>query len=137
MIKKYHIDIDFEPDCELTLNEWGQWSAVFDDDNIKNKIEKLLSVKIIGSTYAVYLPGMKLDLHSDYSEYGTHMDGTCVVFLNTCSGGELIFPNKNIEFKPIKGDMIVFPATPEYSHKTNDVKGMKRIIVCPWVHIYN
>jgi hypothetical protein len=138
MIKKYHLDINFEPDYELTLNEWGQWSADFDrhatDPIITNKIENLLSVEIVGSTYAVYMPGMKLDLHSDYSEYGTPIDGTCVVFLNTCSGGELVFPYKNKEFKPIKGDVIVFPATTEYSHKTNNVKSMKRVLICPWVY---
>ena len=45
MIKKYHLDINFEPDYELTLNEWGQWSADFDrhatDPIITNKIENL------------------------------------------------------------------------------------------------
>lgn len=68
--------------------------------------------------------------------YGWHHDGpipnviSTVMYLNDdYEGGELLFKNQNAEYKPKKGDVIYFPSTWSYIHKSNPVtKGEKKII---------
>lgn len=53
-----------------------------------------------------------------------------VIYLNDdFQGGELIFKNKPIEFKPKRGTIIVFPGTEEYSHGVKDVLGSARYAI--------
>lgn len=58
----------------------------------------------------------------------------CIVFhLNTVeNGGEMIFEDFNIGFKPIEGSMIIFPANFAYRHNENAPKNIYKYVAVGW-----
>jgi hypothetical protein len=77
--------------------------------------------------------------YKEYSlkdSYGWHHDGpwpqilSMILYLNDdYDGGELVFKNQDINFKPSVGDIILFPSTWSYIHKSQEVtKGVKKIV---------
>lgn len=82
-------------------------------------------------TDLVYWPlGLSMDVHAD----AVLLDGTpalypyryCagVCYLNDeYEGGETFFPNFNIEIKPKKGKVVLFPSNLEHQHGVREVKG--------------
>jgi hypothetical protein len=41
-------------------------------------------------------------------------------------GGDLVYVNKNISYKPVAGDLVIHPGTEEYTHAVNDVSNGAR-----------
>lgn len=70
-----------------------------------------------GYEYHLYRPGDICHHHSD----GEVVDGllryaTVILFLTDNDDGELIFPSQNIEIKPEKGKVVIFPPYGIFSH---------------------
>lgn len=82
-------------------------------------------------TDLVYWPsGLSMDVHAD----AVWLDGTPAMFpyrycAGVCylnddyEGGETFFPNFNVEIKPKKGKVVLFPSNLEYQHGVREVKG--------------
>jgi len=49
-----------------------------------------------------------------------------VVYLNDFEGGEIEYPNQNIKYKPIKGDLLIHGAHNRCKHQVNKVLSNKR-----------
>lgn len=76
----------------------------------------------IFSTVQRHYPGSKLYEHVD-SGHSPKLYYASVVYLNdNYNGGELYFPNQNIEIKPSVGSLMMFPTKDEFLHGTRKVE---------------
>lgn len=60
----------------------------------------------------------------------------CVLYLNdNYSGGEIYFPNQNIEIKPKPNTLVFFPGTMEYLHGVNPItNGIRYTLTSFWTY---
>ena len=93
---------------------------------------------------AKYIEGGKMNYHTDFEPAKAHYPGhkfhtTCLFYLNdNYEGGEICFAILNdsntkviehFEYKPKKGDVLIFPATAPFYHGVKPItKGEKYII---------
>lgn len=97
-----------------------------------SKARELFNKKLYPDyTDLVYWPsGMSMDVHAD----AVWLDGSPAMFpyrfcAGVCylnddyQGGETYFPNFNIESKPKKGKVVLFPSNLEYQHGVREVVG--------------
>lgn len=79
-----------------------------------------------------YVNGEELDLHYD-AIHNPDIKYAIVIYLNDdYEGGELYFPQHNIEIKPKAGSLMTFPGTEKFKHGTKKVYGTKDrfVIAC-------
>ena len=87
-----------------------------------------------------YGPGGKYVVHSDAEHYDQHTkqfyrfidrDFSMLIYLNDdFEGGELHFPWLNYTYKPVAGDMVVFPSNHIFSHESLPIiSGNKQALV--------
>jgi|TARA_R100001530_G_C4294313_1_gene148836 predicted 2-oxoglutarate/Fe(II)-dependent dioxygenase YbiX len=76
-------------------------------------------------------------LHSDFvSDFKSplshrHLSGVC--FLNDVeTGGELVFPQQDLEIKPEAGLLVIFPSGWTHAHQTLPVVGQNRYVFQLW-----
>lgn len=119
--------------------------------NTENKFTKIFRETFdpIEQNY-MSLFGINLRSHNPYKilkydiggKFNNHMDDgggnfrrvSTVYYLNdNYEGGELCFPQFNIELKPEAGDMIIFPSSYVYSHNVNPVKRGTRFSIASWL----
>jgi len=107
---------------------------------ISNRINKLLEPEYVIPPSAVLnrTPvGQGMYVHKDRGEEGytevLNDFGTCtcidygvLVYIGEWEGGELFYPNRNIEFKPKPGSLIVHGAGEDYAHGVKPVTSGKR-----------
>jgi len=60
--------------------------------------------------------------------------GFILFFTDNFDGGEIVYVNKNISFKPKSGTLLCHPGSDEYTHGVNKFSGGDRIIVSGFVH---
>lgn len=94
--------------------------------------------------------GISLKSHNPYKilkyevggKFESHMDDgggnfrrvSTVYYLNDdYKGGELCFPQFDIELKPQAGDMIIFPSAYVYSHSVKPVTYGNRFSIASWI----
>jgi hypothetical protein len=110
-------------------------------ENIRLLIENQYGVAIslqppaqsqINPTIISWHPGIDMGLHVD--DLGTedyHM--AALIYLNDdFVGGEISFPTHNLEIKPKKGDLVVFPGNLNYAHKVNPITDGDRYTIPFW-----
>lgn len=137
---KNTIDLKFDESHDPLTNE------VYDVlrlgmDSISNKYTQL-------DQYPLYFLGLMIQLNKKgEGKFAPHMDNqpqnmeterflAVVAYLNNVKeGGETKFYNPDIAFKPVKGDVIFFPATWKFMHegcvpKSNDKYVMTTFVVC-------
>lgn len=80
--------------------------------------------------------GENLNVHCDnpgVDDKNVHDDGTrwgLITYLNDFNGGEIFYPELDIEYKPEPGDLIIHPASMRYKHGTKTVlEGPDRYII--------
>ena len=107
---------------------------------ISNRINKILDPEYMIPPSGVLSRtpvGQGMYVHKDRGEedYTQMLNdfGTCtcidygvLVYIGDWEGGELYYPNRNIEFKPKPGSLIVHSALEEYSHGVKPVISGKR-----------
>lgn len=70
-----------------------------------------------GYEYHLYSPGDICHYHSDGEvSHGLLRFATVILFLTDNDDGELVFPSQNIEVKPEKGKVVVFPPYGFFGH---------------------
>jgi len=80
-----------------------------------------------------YEIGGKFENHIDDGG-GNFRRVSTVYYLNdNYEGGELCFPQFDIELKPKAGDMIIFPSSYVYSHSVNPVISGTRFSIASWL----
>lgn len=60
--------------------------------------------------------------------------GFVLFFTDNFDGGEIVYVNKDISFKPKAGTLLCHPGSDEYTHGVNKFSGNDRIIVSGFVH---
>jgi endo-1,4-beta-mannosidase len=88
-----------------------------------------------GYEYHLYRPGNICHYHSD----GEVMNGlvryaTVILFLSDNDDGELIFPSQNIEIKPQKGKIVVFPPYGFFGHYSKPSVKNREILMTWFVY---
>lgn len=58
----------------------------------------------------------------------------CVYYISdNFDGGEIYYPNHNVSYKPVAGEMILHPGTKEYSHGISEVTSGVRITAASFI----
>jgi hypothetical protein len=80
--------------------------------------------------FVKYLPGKYFKIHGDHGPFYS-CTVSAVVYLNDdYSGGEIEFTRQNLKFKPVAGDIILFPSNFVYEHASCEVfDGIKYSVV--------
>lgn len=110
---------------------------------VKKEIEKFYKVKAvtIGRSLARWTVGDSQSPHADKESidgtekvYNGQYDIGCVVYLNNnYSGGELYFPQHDIEFKPEVGTAYAFPGDRYFLHGVREItEGVRYTIPIFW-----
>ena len=94
-----------------------------------------------------WIPGDSMSIHSDNSwtagngletqkgkdhptKYRTY---SAIFYINDdYEGGEIYFPNWDIEIKPKTGSLVIFPSNEEYIHGVKEVKNLNRYSIAVW-----
>lgn len=108
-----------------------------------SEIAKQHHKKLNGFKKELYTTEAYLSLWQDGSEAGLHIDShqgseyimfSTVVYLNEdYSGGEIYFPNQDVEIKPSAGDMVLFPSGGhEYFHGVKKINSGRRYTIAMW-----
>ena len=154
-------NIEFEKYLNYSkeIKNWGNrsteniWSGrVIYQNGVDNfeylkSIENLISMnyKLDEKIYPDYLGLVKWETgdlqhpHADgENESGKHpfywRNFGCVYYLNDdYEGGEIYFPNQNIELKPKPNTLVFFPGTMEYLHGVKEIKnGIRYTLTSFW-----
>jgi hypothetical protein len=80
-----------------------------------------LDFRSFGTIQRMY-DGTELKAHYDDKADARHAWASVAYINDNYEGGEIFFTNKNIEIKPPKGSLLVFPGTQEYEHGVRHVK---------------
>jgi endo-1,4-beta-mannosidase len=139
---------------ETTYNRDGVSVRITEKEeliDLDNKISKLfseLSTEIVnkrfkpqfssgdsGYEYHLYRPGDICHYHAD----GEIMNGfvryaTVILFLSDNDDGELVFPTQNIEIKPRKGKIVVFPPYGFFGHYSKPSTNNREILMTWFVY---
>jgi len=76
--------------------------------------------------YIRYTSGQHFMVHSDHGFSYNCTLSSCMYFNDDYDGGELWFPYLDITYKPMRGDIVLFPSTFIYAHAAKQVtKGTK------------
>lgn len=95
-------------------------SSMFKDlslDIINKRFKPQFNSGDSGYEYHLYRPGDICHYHSDGEvANGILRYATVILFLTDNDDGELVFPVQNIEIKPEKGKVVIFPPNGIFSH---------------------
>lgn len=114
---------------------------------ICNRINKVLEPEYVIAPSAVFVRtpiGQGMYVHKDRGEEGyedvlndfgtcTCIDYGALVYFGDWEGGELFYPNRNIEFKPKPGSLIIHGAGEDYAHGVKPVISGKRFLYTNFV----
>lgn len=87
----------------------------------------------------VYYTGMMAPFRLVNKEFPSHYDdagrvdnnpvlyGMTLYLTDNFDGGELVYENLNISYKPVAGELVLHPATEKYRHRVNAPIGGSRI----------
>jgi hypothetical protein len=82
--------------------------------------------------YVFWEHGINMEPHYDNVRKEHHkpvMYGCIWYLTDDFEGGELYYPEFNVDYKPVAGELIIHPGTREYSHGIRTVLGNPRITV--------
>lgn len=87
------------------------------------------NVKDTGYHLHEYKPGDVCKQHVDGGQFQMNIFLSCIFFLNTVKGGELVFPNQDYTVKPKEGSVLLFPASFAYPHFTKPSPNSRYVAV--------
>lgn len=100
--------------------------------HITEKIKKIFPERwFVGGMSSVHrmLEGQSMPFHADDATEDMGNEGflqyAFVLYLSDFEGGEMVYPNLGLEYKPNKGDLLIHTGTGEYFHGTKPVIGSK------------
>lgn len=134
----------WDPNLEQTNHFWRYKTTSITDESITNYMNErqilMLNNKYkMNGNYKILrqrVNAENLNVHCDnpaIDDKSMHDDGTrwgLVTYLNNFNGGEIFYPELDIEYKPEPGDLIIHPASMKYKHGTKTVlEGPDRYII--------
>lgn len=99
-----------------------------------NKVVRTIASGDTGFTLIKYRTGDSCSEHVDQVPHEIRVC-TAIYYINDdYEGGEIVFPEQGVEFKPRPGEVIVTPATDEFPHEVRPVtKGERYAVRCFYV----
>jgi len=89
-----------------------------------NKIDNNHGIKLTDINNFFNISGTGIDPHHDDVRPGdaeiVHY-GFVLYHNDDFSGGDLVYVNKDIAYKPVAGDLVIHPGSKDYTHGVNDV----------------
>ena len=137
---------------EWWKREPGWWNGKFlalpQDSLIPGQIVERIKTLIEDPDYWIWgapmsvhrmKPGEKMFLHADNpnekSGLNNWVDLSFVLYHNHFNGGEIIYPELNLEYHPKPGDLLMHPGSQHYLHGTNPVlEGPNRYNSTMWAY---
>lgn len=87
------------------------------------------------SGWAMYPHADNVDYKDDSGEYENNvLKGIVIYVTDDYQGGEIVYINKDITFKPKAGYLVCHPGSTEYTHGVKTFTGGNRIIITGFVH---
>ena len=126
------VNISQIDDLRTIDNKICSFFSEFQRNVLKHRYNPQFLSADTGYEYHVYKPGDFCYIHQD-GEVADQLlrYATAILFLTDNEDGELIFPSQNIEIKPKKGKLVVFPPTGIFTHYSKPSK-KERIILMTW-----
>lgn len=99
-----------------------------------NQVVRTIANGDTGFTLIKYRTGDACSEHVDQVPHEIRVC-TAIYYINDdYDGGELVFPEQGLEFKPRPGEVIVIPATDEFPHEVRPItKGNRYAVRCFYV----
>jgi len=137
-----------------TVSDWdkfnpnsnGQWAHnILEFNNELSKIVGSLIKKVFnGEPYDFSCNfirrnrhGQDLLLHYDRQSQKSCEYGLVLYLNDNYEGGEIYYPNRSIEYKPIKNSLVVHSSSEEYTHGVKTVNGNSRYYITLWAFYNN
>ena len=77
----------------------------------------------------------EIPIEGSNKQVGTKtLNGFIIYLTDNYIGGEIVYINKGISFKPKAGTLVCHPGTKEYTHGVKNFKGGERIVFSAFVH---
>lgn len=132
--KKYYFENIYKKN-----NYWAGRLLKINDKNISKHISNSIDKIYPNSIYRTndpsyvqrqYIGGEPLGIHHDQQHTDKFIKAFVVYINDNYEGGELFFPDLDVEIKPKSGSMITFPADSNYMHGTKIVSsGSDRFVM--------
>jgi hypothetical protein len=93
-----------------------------------NKVSEFYGVKVEVPTPSVarWFVGNSQDPHSDKTHYPDYDIGSVIYLNNEYKGGQIYFPQHNIELSPVAGNAVAFPGDEYYMHGVREITSGSR-----------
>jgi hypothetical protein len=145
------IIVDQDPwsleEISKTNSTWNLKNTVWSDNlkmiknkdllkSINSKIKSLYPDNMISEVRVIQRlkPGEELEAHFDQNRYSPYVEHGVICYINDdYQGGELYYPHKGIEYKPVRGSFASHPATEEYTHGVKPVSDNIRYILTSFI----
>lgn len=93
----------------------------------------LLSKMMPGDSHALHADNETLDGEPNHTPWRTHV---ALIYLNTChidfEGGQLCFPDFDLEISPVIGTLVTFPCSAAFKHSVSEIKKGSRYSLAMW-----
>lgn len=88
------------------------------------RVSNFYGVKVSpnGITIARWFPGNSQDPHSDMLGFSDNEIGSVIYLNENYEGGEIYFPQHDLEIKPSAGSAVVFPGDEHYMHGVREIR---------------
>ena len=99
---------------------------------INDRIRSLYPHLLVSEVRAIQRlhPGQELVAHFDKSRYSPYVERGIICYINDdYTGGELYYPYKDFQYKPVRGALASHPSTEEYTHGVRPVSDNTRYIL--------
>ncbi len=83
-------------------------------------------VQMPSPSIARWFVGNSQDPHADKTHYPDYDIGSVIYLNNDYDGGEIYFPQHNIELRPIAGNAVAFPGDEYYMHGVREITSGSR-----------
>lgn len=132
------VNITKTPELNDLDSQLSSFFVAFSSDVVSKRYKPQYQSADSGYEYHLYKPGDICHYHIDGevdSSEGFLRYATVVLFLTDNDDGELVFPSQNLEIKPEKGKIVVFPPYGCFGHYVKpSIKN--REIIMTWF-VYN
>lgn len=124
----------------------GQWqsSVLPFDGEVAKEVSKLTEAIFKDKPYTLRcefirrrLPGAGLIVHHDNLVDASVEYGLVYYLDDDYVGGEIYYPHRNVEYKPVKNSLVIHSATEPYAHGVKEVSAGTRHFITMWAYYGN
>jgi predicted 2-oxoglutarate/Fe(II)-dependent dioxygenase YbiX len=126
----------------ISKDEFQNFRSMIDYESIKNRVKTLIEAQFatkvsdydyFGTEYDTFGVGEKQQVHIDFTKRDDKPDFSSIVYwVNDFDGGEIYFPEEEIEIKPKAGSLIYW-ANPTFHGVKKITKGNRYATSFFWI----